>query len=89
MVGNPREEGGFGPEDIEALTSLCARLQGEEIPYLARVLGLVEAYHAMISVRPYRRKLSQEEAIAQLRQTAGSQFDPQIVERFIEVITHP
>jgi HD-GYP domain-containing protein (c-di-GMP phosphodiesterase class II) len=59
-------------------------LVGEEIPRLARVLGLVEAYQAMISTRPYRRRLTHHEAIQELRAGAGTQFDPHLVERFIE-----
>jgi diguanylate cyclase (GGDEF)-like protein len=62
-------------------------LVGEEIPYLARILGIAEAYHAMISVRPYRPKLSREEAIDELRRNSGSQFDPAIVEVFIARLT--
>ncbi len=59
-------------------------LVGEEIPRLARVLGLLEAYQAMISARPYRRRLTHHEAIQELRDGAGTQFDPHLVERFIE-----
>ncbi len=59
-------------------------LRGEEIPRLARILGLVEAYHAMTSPRPYRRRLTREEAIQELRAGSGTQFDPFLVERFIE-----
>lgn len=59
-------------------------LVGEEIPRLARVLALVEAYQAMISARPYRRRLTRQEAIQELRACAGTQFDPHLVERFIE-----
>jgi diguanylate cyclase (GGDEF)-like protein len=61
-------------------------LQGEEIPYLARVLGMVEAYHAMISVRPYRRKLTHDEAVAEIRRNAGTQFDPNLAEAFIQTV---
>lgn len=62
-------------------------LKGDKIPYLARVLSVVEAYQAMISIRPYRRRLSREEAIEELRQNAGTQFDPHMVEVFISVLT--
>ena len=61
-------------------------LKGEEIPRLARILGIVEAYQAMVSVRPYRRRLTPDEAIEELRAGAGTQFDPFLVERFIETL---
>ena len=61
-------------------------LKGEEIPHLARILGIVEAYQAMVSVRPYRRRLTPDEAIEELRAGAGTQFDPFLVERFIETL---
>lgn len=61
-------------------------LQGEAIPFLARVLGVAEAYHAMISVRSYRPKLSPEEAIDELKRNAGTQFDPHVVEIFINLL---
>lgn len=59
-------------------------LKGGEIPLLARVLSIVEAYQAMISPRPQRRRKTREEAITELRKEAGSQFDPDIVKAFIE-----
>lgn len=61
-------------------------LKGEEIPYLARILAVVEAYHAMISVRPYKKKMTHDEAMAELKRNAGRQFDPGIVEAFIKLI---
>ena len=61
-------------------------LKGEEIPRLARILGIVEAYQAMVSVRPYRRRLTPDEAIEELRAGAGTQFDPFLIERFIETL---
>lgn len=56
---------------------------GEEIPIGARVLAIVDAYDSMTTDRPYRVALSCEDAFAELRQCAGSQFDPVLVERFI------
>jgi diguanylate cyclase (GGDEF)-like protein len=61
-------------------------LHGEGIPFLARVLAIAEAYHAMISTRPYRRRLSNDEAIEELNQCAGKQFDPQLVSSFVQVL---
>ncbi|MBE0431016.1 MAG: diguanylate cyclase, partial [Dehalococcoidia bacterium] len=61
-------------------------LKGEEIPIEARILSVADAFEAMTSVRPYRPALCHEKAIEQLRQGAGSQFDPELVEAFIGVI---
>jgi diguanylate cyclase (GGDEF)-like protein len=58
-------------------------LKGEEIPYLARVLSVIDAYNAMISARAYRPKLSEQQAIEELRRHAGTQFDPGITAAFI------
>jgi diguanylate cyclase (GGDEF)-like protein len=52
---------------------------GEEIPLVARVVTAVDAYHAMISDRPYAAALSPEEARAELEACTGSQFDPAVV----------
>ncbi|OGW56881.1 MAG: hypothetical protein A2Z09_00350 [Nitrospirae bacterium RBG_16_43_8] len=59
-------------------------LKGGEIPVLARVLSIAEAYQAMISPRPQRRRKTKVEAVAELREEAGSQFAPDIVKAFIE-----
>jgi diguanylate cyclase (GGDEF)-like protein/PAS domain S-box-containing protein len=59
---------------------------GEAIPVGARVLAIADAYDAMTTDRPYRKALSQEEAFDELRQCGNSQFDPQLVERFISMV---
>ena len=61
-------------------------LKEEEIPLLARILSVVEAYEAMISPRPYRRRMSKEEAIGELKKEAGSQFDPMVVNAFVNLL---
>ncbi len=55
-------------------------LPGERIPLGARIIFVADAYDAMTSERVYRRRVAPEEAIAELRRCAGSQFDPVIVE---------
>ena len=59
-------------------------LKAEEIPFAARVIAVCDSWQAMVSDRPYRPALSPEQALAELRAGAGSQFDPQLVEAFID-----
>ncbi len=61
-------------------------IKNEEIPIECRILSIVDAYDAMTSDRPYRRALSHKKALEELRRCAGSQFDPWLVEVFIEII---
>ncbi len=61
-------------------------LSGEEIPEDARILAVVDAFDAITHDRPYRRGVSVEAAIEELRREADRQFDPRIVESLIEVV---
>jgi diguanylate cyclase (GGDEF)-like protein len=61
-------------------------LAGEDIPLEARIIFVCDAYHAMTTDRPYRRKLSHPEAVRRLREGAGSQFDPRVVEVCLGVV---
>jgi putative nucleotidyltransferase with HDIG domain len=62
-------------------------LKGEAIPLGARILAVVDAYGAITDERVYRKARSQAEAVAELRRCAGTQFDPQVVEAFLRVLT--
>jgi HD domain len=59
------------------------RLMGDEIPRLARILHVADAFEAMTADRPYRKALSQDQALAELRKFAGVQFDPEVVDAFV------
>ena len=58
-------------------------IQGEDIPLLARILSIVDAYDAMTQDRVYRQGMPREDAIKELRRCSGSQFDPSLVDLFI------
>jgi two-component system, cell cycle response regulator len=55
-------------------------LAGEDIPVGARIIAACDAYDAMVSPRPYRAALGRAEALRRLRQAAGAQFDPEVVD---------
>ncbi|HHN45941.1 MAG TPA: response regulator [Planctomycetes bacterium] len=61
-------------------------LAGEAVPLGARILQVADAFDAITSSRPYSQARSREEAIQELRRCAGSQFDPQVVEAFVEIL---
>lgn len=61
------------------------RRAGEAIPLGSRILAVADAYEAMTSDRVYRPAMEPQEAIAELRRCAGSQFDPAVVDAFVRV----
>jgi len=61
-------------------------LRGEEIPLKVRILSVADSYDAMIIDRPYRKALSPQEAMDELIRGKGSQFDPQVVDVFLQVL---
>jgi HD-GYP domain-containing protein (c-di-GMP phosphodiesterase class II) len=61
-------------------------LSGVEIDRGARIIAVCDAFDAMISERPYAQAKTVDEALAELRRCAGTQFDPEIVEAFEEVL---
>lgn len=61
-------------------------IKGREIPLAARITAVVDVFDALISERPYRRPLSVEKAIAWIQERAGRDFDPEVVDAFVQVV---
>ncbi|MDP3385991.1 MAG: diguanylate cyclase [Eubacteriales bacterium] len=59
------------------------KLAGEKIPLLSRILAVVDAYDAMTEDRPYRKAMSKEDAVMEIRQNIGTQFDPLMTKIFL------
>jgi putative two-component system response regulator len=62
-------------------------LKGEQIPLPARIVAIVDTFDALTHTRPYRKAVSFQEAIAEIRAQAGAQFDPKVVKVFLSAIT--
>lgn len=60
------------------------KLDIKSAPVAARLLNIADTYDSMVSDQAYRRGCSSDEAIAELRRCAGTQFDPELIERFVE-----
>ncbi len=61
-------------------------LSGKNIPLSARILGIADAYQAMVEDRYYRQARTHEEAVAELRMVKGTQFDPEVLDVFLNVV---
>lgn len=61
-------------------------LKGEEIPLLARIMAIADAFEVMTSGRPYRRALPPAAAVGELKRCAGTQFDPKLVDIFVALL---
>lgn len=57
-----------------------------EIPVVSQILSVCDSYNAMVTDRVYRKAMSPEDAVAELRRCAGTQFDPEVVEVFTNII---
>jgi diguanylate cyclase (GGDEF)-like protein/PAS domain S-box-containing protein len=62
-------------------------LKEEEIPLGCRILAIADAYESMTGVRPYRKPMSHRVAIKELKECAGTQFNPELVDKFVKVIS--
>lgn len=61
-------------------------LKGEEIPLLARVLAVADAFDAMTSDRKYRKAMDRKKAISEIKKNSGTQFDPEVVSVFLKIM---
>ncbi|MFW6029939.1 MAG: HD-GYP domain-containing protein, partial [Halanaerobiales bacterium] len=57
-------------------------LEGKNIPYLARIISVIDAYDVMTHDRPYSSAISEAEALKEIKKCAGSQFDPELAKKF-------
>ncbi len=63
-------------------------LRGENIPLYSRIIAVAEAWDVMITGRPWKRSLSEKEAIIELESCAGKQFDPEVVKMLVGIISY-
>ncbi len=61
-------------------------LAGEAIPMGSRIILACDAYNAMITARPYRAPMSTADAMEELRRSAGTQFDPRVLDALLRVL---
>jgi HD-GYP domain-containing protein (c-di-GMP phosphodiesterase class II) len=61
-------------------------LEGEQIPFSARIFSVVDVWDALLSDRPYRNAWREEEAITYIQEESGKQFDPHVVEAFLALV---
>jgi HD-GYP domain-containing protein (c-di-GMP phosphodiesterase class II) len=61
-------------------------LKGGQIPLVARIFAVADVWDAITSDRPYRKALSNAEALAYIQEQSGRHFDPQVVEAFLKLV---
>ncbi|MFC4769490.1 HD-GYP domain-containing protein [Effusibacillus consociatus] len=90
------ERAGVFPELLPAIRSHHERidgkgypdgLQGDQIPLIARILAISDAFDAMVSDRPYRKGMPVETALQQIKEGAGTQFDEEFAAAFVKLVS--
>ncbi|GAG00064.1 unnamed protein product, partial [marine sediment metagenome] len=61
-------------------------LDGEDIPITSRIIAIADAYDVMTIGRSYKNKVSKKDAINELKRCSGEQFDPRLVDEFVEIM---
>jgi len=61
-------------------------LKGEDIPLVGRIVALADVYDALTSERPYKKAWSSEKAVSYIKEMSGTQFDPKLVDLFVEIL---
>ena len=61
-------------------------LKGEKIPLLSRIISIIDSFNTMQSNRPYKRIMTKEESIEEIKKNSGSQFDPNLVSIFLDIL---
>jgi HD-GYP domain-containing protein (c-di-GMP phosphodiesterase class II) len=64
-------------------------LRGEDIPLIARVVSVADAFDSMVRARPYGYGISRKAALGEIEENSGTQFDPRIVMALLEVVYAP
>jgi len=92
-IANSSEEFALVAEDIFAhherwdAKGYPRKLQGEDIPYLARIISIIDAFDVMTNDRPYTKAVSKKDALTEIEKCTGSQFDPGLAAKFIKLMT--
>ncbi|WP_448532551.1 HD-GYP domain-containing protein, partial [Pseudothermotoga sp.] len=61
-------------------------LPGENIPFESRILAIMDAFDAVTTDRPYKKSMTLKEAIAEIERCSGTQFDPYLAKKFVELL---
>lgn len=91
-IANSSEEFAVVAEDILAHhehwngKGYPSGLKGKDIPYLARIISIIDAYDVMTHDRPYKKAISKKEALEEIIDCAGSQFDPELADFFVNIM---